>query len=231
MVSFLNLLLPLQLRGTPISSLSLPTPYASMSPYLCLSLALPSPINSSASPRRGPRRGRCPTHRGLSRRPARRSRCSSVRQRPCSCHRRWRGRESWAQRSSIRSTRSRCPRVYWGMPRCHRKTREKSGFANGLSPRMSRNSARTVCTRSSSERFTIFWLCGPPTKPRNSTLPGGARPGHLVEEYVAAMSARPSTRGHRTPNAFRSKPDLLLVEGDRDRRRGRSGDARRVHLR
>ena len=38
------------------------------------------------------------------------------------------------------------------------------------------------------------------------TLPSGARPGHFVDEYVAAMSERFSACGHSTPNALRSKP-------------------------
>ena len=38
------------------------------------------------------------------------------------------------------------------------------------------------------------------------TLPSGARPGHFVEEYVAAMSERFSTIGHRTPKASMSIP-------------------------
>ncbi len=141
----------------PIYPSPQPSPTRGEGEMLVLSFTrlAPNLLSSSASLRHDLPRGRCPTHRGSSRRPAPRSRCSSVRLHPCSYHRRAQDRGSGHCDPRSVSTRSRCPSVYWGMPSCHRNTREKSGFANGLRPRMSRNSASTVCTSSSSERFKI----------------------------------------------------------------------------
>src|SRR5690606_14744493 len=100
----------------------------------------------------------------------------------------------------IRATRSTWPTVYCGNAPPQRVTLESTGVPD--KPVASRRSASTPVTRSASSRCSsATWPCRP-IDARSTTRSPLAAPshGHFTDEYVTALTNRPSTGGTRKPD-------------------------------